>query len=96
MKCEETIRILSAHKNEIYDMGIKTISVFGSTSRNEANENSDIDLLVEFNKPIGLFEFVRIRRKLSQMLGKPVDLVTEAALRENMRTQILKEAIRAA
>jgi len=52
--------------------------------------------LVEFAKPIGLFEFVRLKIYLEKLLQRKVDLVTPDALKERMREQILKEAIRAA
>jgi len=57
---------------------------------------SDVDILVEFAKPIGLFEFVRLKIYLEKLLQRKVDLVTPDALKERMREQILKEAIRAA
>jgi len=61
-------------------------------------EASDIDVLVEFEekKPVGLFEFIRLRHFLQGILGCKVDLATPDALRKEMRAQILKEAIRAA
>jgi hypothetical protein len=67
-------------------------------ARGEATETSDIDVLVEFEegRQVGLFEFVRLQRYLSELLGRPVDLATPEALRQDMRAQILKEAVRAA
>lgn len=58
--------------------------------------DSDVDLLVEFSRPIGLFEFVRLQRELSQILGHRVDLVTPAALKPQLRDRILGEAVVAA
>jgi predicted nucleotidyltransferase len=55
-----------------------------------------VDVLVEFAKPVGLFAFVRLRRRLEELLGTRVDLVTPEALKEPLRERILKEAIRAA
>jgi predicted nucleotidyltransferase len=72
------------------------LSVFGSSARDEARDDSDIDLLVEFGRPIGLLEFSRLRRELEAVLGRHVDLVTTAALRPQLRESILKEAVRAA
>ncbi len=63
---------------------VESLAIFGSVARNEATDGSDIDVLVRFKKgkPIGLFEFVRFQRFLSDILGCPVDLVTPEALRK--------------
>ena len=58
--------------------------------------DSDIDLLVEFNRPIGLFAFARLQRELGDRLGRPVELVTPAALKPQLRERILREAVIAA
>jgi predicted nucleotidyltransferase len=61
--------------------------VFGSVTRGEAEETSDVDVLVEFDgsRLVGLFAFARMRRFLTEILGRPVDLATPDALREGMR-----------
>ncbi len=76
-------------------MGIESLALFGSVARDEAADTSDVDLLVEFNRQVGLFHFARVRRSLSELLRCPVDLVTPAALREEMRGEILQEAVHA-
>ena len=76
--------------------GVARLSVFGSVARDEAREGSDIDLLVEFNRAVGLFEFVRLKRALGELVGHPVDLVTPAALKPQLRDRILGEAVLAA
>ncbi len=96
MRLDEVLRILSEHREEIRGFGVASLSVFGSVARDEAGPDSDVDVLVEFNKPVGLFEFVRLQRYLESMLGRRVDLATAAALRSQMREQILREAVRAA
>ena len=73
--------------------GVSRLSLFGSFARGEDRAESDIDVLVEFERPVGLFEFVRLRRSLEGLLLRPVDLVTPAALRSHTRTRILGEAI---
>ena len=55
-----------------------------------------MDLLVEFSVPVGLFEFVRLRRFLEAILGARVDLVTPGALKPQLRQAVLREAVRAA
>ncbi len=93
---EYRIRILKKHEEELHAQGVKSLALFGSVARDEVQEDSDVDLLVEFNRPIGMFHFLRVRRYLSELLGKDVGLVTHHALREKMRDDILKEAIRVA
>ncbi len=76
-------------------MGVKSIAIFGSTARNEAREDSDVDVLVEFSGDVGLFEFLDLQARLEAIVGRKVDLVTDDALKSQMRPRILKEAVRA-
>ena len=97
MRRDEALQLLAEHRAELAArFRVKSLSLFGSVARDEAGPNSDVDLLVEFDGPIGLFTFVRLRRHLQQILGQRVDLATPDALRPRMREQILGEAIRAA
>lgn len=96
MNCKEILDAIAANREELTALGIGSLAVFGSVARGEATDSSDIDLLVEFSRPVGLFHFAHVRRRLSELLGAPVDLVTVKALREEMRDQVMKEAIRAA
>jgi predicted nucleotidyltransferase len=70
--------------------------VFGSLARGEATPASDIDLLVEFDRPVGLFEFIRLKLYLEDLTGRGVDLVTPDAIRPAMRAGILNEAVHVA
>jgi len=70
---------------------VATLSLFGSTARNEAKGRSDIDLLVSFSKPVSLLQMVALERELSHALGRKVDLLTEASLSPYLRDRILKE-----
>jgi len=70
--------------------GLKSIAVFGSYSRGDETEISDVDLLVEFNKPIGL-DFVTFADELESMLNIKVDVVTKNAMNELMFKQIETE-----
>ena len=71
--------------------GVGRIGLFGSLARGEQKPGSDIDLLVEFNRPIGLFKFVELEGRLSKMLGAKVDLVTRNALKPHIGRRILEE-----
>jgi predicted nucleotidyltransferase len=72
---------------------VKTIGVFGSVARNEETGQSDIDLLVEFSKPVGFVTFMRLEHFLSERLGKQVDLVTSDSLKPVIRQDVLAEVI---
>ncbi|MFN7989478.1 MAG: nucleotidyltransferase family protein [Thermoanaerobaculia bacterium] len=96
MSRAETLARLAMLKGELARFHVLSLSVFGSVARDEASPESDVDLLVEFSEPVGLLEFVRLRRHLEVALGVRVDLATPSALRDDMRSRILAEAIRAA
>ena len=68
---------------------------FGSVARDEARPDSDVDLLVEFDRPVGLFTFVRLKRYLEEILGSPVDLGTPDSLKPYLKEAIIQEVIRA-
>jgi len=74
-------------------LGVASLAVFGSAARDEARPESDVDLLVEFSQPVGLFELVAVKEYLEELLGLPVDLVTRDSLKQQLRERILKEAI---
>lgn len=81
------------HKEITRDYGVASMGIFGSHARGEAAADSDIDILVEFNRPIGFFKFLELEERLSQWLGKEVDLVTKAALKPRIGRRILAEAV---
>lgn len=86
--------ILSQHVDELKNTyKVKTIGVFGSVSRGDNKEKSDIDMLVEFSQPIGLFEFVALQDFLKKITRKKVDLATKASLKPRIKNDILKEVI---
>jgi hypothetical protein len=73
---------------------IASLGVFGSYVRGEQGVESDLDLLIEFHEPPGLFDFVRLENELSEMLGVQVDLVMKSALKPTIRRYILDEVQR--
>ena len=89
---DDVIATLRDHMAEIRRHGVSHLAVFGSLARGEERPDSDVDILVEFSIPVGLFEFVRVQRYLGQLLGRNVDLATPDALRKEMRDSILGEA----
>jgi predicted nucleotidyltransferase len=93
MNREDVSTLLKQNSAALDEFGVKSLALFGSAARGEAGPESDIDILVEFAQPVGLFAFVRLKHLLEQVLGCSVDLVTEDALRASMRDSILDEAV---
>jgi len=69
---------------------VKKIGLFGSYARDEQKEDSDIDIIVEFSRPVG-FQFIELKLYLEEILNSKVDLVTLNALKPQIKKQILKE-----
>jgi hypothetical protein len=84
---------LQAHRATLEQMSVKSIALFGSTARGDDNSDSDIDILIEFSRPVGLFHFIEVKEFLEKVLGREVDLVTRAALKPQLRERILEEAV---
>lgn len=70
---------------------VKEIGIFGSVVRGEGKETSDVDILVEFVEPIGLFKFLELEEYLSDLIGRKVDLVSKKALKPRIGKHILRE-----
>ncbi len=97
MTRREAIRRLGRNREKLRGFDVRHIAVFGSTARNQATQHSDVDLLVEFEPgaAVGLFTFVRLQDFLADVMGTRIDLATPAALRPEMRDDIVAEAVRA-
>ena len=93
---KDILETLASNREELAARGVRSLSLFGSYARGEELPGSDIDLLVEFSAPIGLFAFVRLKGFLERILEREVDLVTSDAIKERYRESILKGAVRAA
>lgn len=72
------------------DYSVKKIGIFGSFSNNTANADSDIDIFVELEKPIG-WKFLSLEIYLEKILGRRIDLVTKNALKDQIKDDILKQ-----
>ena len=72
---------------------IKMLGVFGSYVRGEQKKNSDVDILVEFSRTPGLFDYLKVENRLSDMLKRRVDLVMKGALKPNIGKHILREVV---
>jgi len=94
IKLEEIKKVLKENKTILSnEFKIKEIGLFGSYLRDEAKEDSDIDVLVEFNKTVGLLEFIALENHLSDTLGIKVDLVMKSALKPRIGRHILEEVV---
>jgi predicted nucleotidyltransferase len=96
MRRAQALQIIAQHERELRDLGVRSLSLFGSVARDEAEPRSDVDLLVEFNQPVGYFHLFEVQDRLETFLGCKVDLITPGGLRPELRQGILAEAVRAA
>jgi predicted nucleotidyltransferase len=72
---------------------VSKIGVFGSFARGEATETSDVDILVEFSKAVGLFHFIGLQERLVEIVGRKVDLGEPEALKPAIKDKVLREVI---
>lgn len=94
MQRTNTIELLAAHREQLrQQFGVASLAIFGSTARNEATAASDVDLLVEFDRPTGLFDLIRLQLHLEALLGTSVDVGTIDGLKPRIREHILAESI---
>ena len=92
-----TLDTLRTHRNEILKLAhlrrIRGVRVFGSVSRGEATENSDIDFLVDVESTCSLFDLGGFQADLEDLLERKVDVVSERGLRPRFRAQVMQDAI---
>jgi len=95
MKRDEVLRILRTHDDELRrDYYVTSLALFGSVARNEAGSSSDVDLLVEFDRPVGYFHLIKTQLHPQKLLGvAKVDLILRRAIHPELRDDILGEAI---
>lgn len=97
MRREHILRILKEQQKTLVEQyDVDRLSLFGSAARDEAREDSDVDLLVEFSRPIGLFQFIELQQWLESLLGCKVDLGTPRSLKPSIKEEVFQEAIRIA
>ncbi len=84
--------IIQKHKKELEErFGLREIGIFGSYVRGNQLQDSDIDILVAIERPMGFIKFIKLENHLSQILGTKVDLVTKKALKPYIGRRILQE-----
>ena len=95
MRQEDVLKILKRENAELAkQFGVKSLLLFGSVARNEATPTSDVDLLVEFNRPVGYFGLFALQDYLEKLLGCSVDLGTPDGLKPYIKEQVMGELIR--
>lgn len=89
---DELLARLRELKPWLAEQGVVNLRLFGSFARDEAGPDSDVDLIVELSKPLGL-EYLTVERLLGEQLRRPVEFCSEERLHHVIRDRILAEAI---
>ena len=97
MNREQVIAALRGHEKELRAAGVTRISLFGSTARGEQRPDSDVDLLAVFDssRRLSVLDVVGIERQISEVLGRPVELIEEGTLKPRVQRSVTAEAVRA-
>lgn len=94
-KAAEYARVLREHLPELRERyGVESLGIFGPYVHGEQSKGSHLDLLVDFNRSVGMFDFVGLQEQLSDTLGVKVDLVREQGLELQVGEQVLAEVVR--
>ena len=95
MERDEVIATLRAHEPELRAAGVVRLSLFGSTARNEARADSDVDLLAAFDDAhrLSLLDLIGIENRLADLLGHTVDLIEEGTLKPRAQQNVSREAV---
>jgi len=95
MTRDEAIAALKAQEPELRARGLTHVALFGSTARNEAGADSDIDLLIDYDRTskFSLFDLMDVVDHLKDVLGCPVEVAFERKLRPRVRERVLRDAI---
>ena len=94
MNRKHVLALAQAHQSDLEMLGVKTLELFGSVARDEAQPHSDVDFLVEFAIEPTLFDLFRVQHYLEDLLGCAVDLGTRVALKAHLREPVTKDAVR--
>jgi hypothetical protein len=94
MNRDQTLALLTQHKPVLTErFGVRRLALFGSVARDTAREDSDVDILVGFDQPPKPSAFFGVQFYIEDLLGRPVDLVTETALRPQLKPYVERDAI---
>ena len=94
MNSDEILGLLRTHHGAFArDFGVQRLALFGSFARDEATDRSDVDIVVSFDRPTTFDTYMGLKMRLEDLLGRPVDLVTESGLRQRAKALIDRDAI---
>lgn len=95
MTRDEALTVLTTHRDELIRRGVVHAALFGSTARNEAGPESDVDVLVELDPEarMGVYAFVGLRRFVGDLFSEPVDLVTPGSLAPEPRRSMERDLV---
>lgn len=94
MKRDQVLQLLKESYDELSEKyQVDSLILFGSTARDEANLGNDVDILVAFSEPVGLFRFISLKQHLEKLLGCKVDLGTHRSLKPAIKEKVLAGAI---
>jgi uncharacterized protein len=95
MRRDATLQTLETHLPELrHEFGLRSLSLFGSLARNEAADSSDVDVLVDFDRSVTLFDLVSLQLRLQQVLSvERVDVVIRDSINPSIRDNILRDSI---
>ena len=97
MKQKDVLNLLSSHKESLHrQFHVKSLALFGSVARDEATDVSDVDLLVEFDRPTGYFGLIALQDHLEELLQCKVDVGTAQSLKPRIRAKVIQESVHVA
>jgi uncharacterized protein len=95
MNRDETISRLKAHEAELKRLGVDRLYLFGSMARDEARDDSDVDLFFDYTKgKLGVFELMDVKEYAASILGRKTDIMTRDSLHKTLRKSIEDSAVR--
>jgi uncharacterized protein len=94
MERSEVIAKLKEHEPELKRLGVEHLYLFGSTARDGAREDSDVDLFFDYERgKLGLFELMDVKEETTRILGRKADIMTRDSLHKVLRSQIEASAL---
>jgi len=94
MRRDEAITRLKQHESELKQLGVEHLYLFGSTARDEARQESDVDLFFDYPKgTLSLFGLIEIKERAAEILGRPTDIMTRDSLHKVLRAAIEASAL---